>query len=134
MIHTNEPVGHVYPGKSPNTLSQIYALVRRFPDNRLILAHGGGGLFFYALLKKEVREALRNVYFDTAASPYLYDASIWETAARIVGVDKLLFGTDYPLLKPSRYFKEIDAGALSEADRDLIKGGNAAALLGLAGA
>lgn len=132
LIHTNEPVGHAYPGKSPNTLSQIYALVRRFPDNRLILAHWGGGLFFYALLKKEVREALQNVYFDTAASPFLYEAAVWETAARIVGADKILFGTDYPLLKPSRYFKEIDGGSLNAADRDLIKGGNAAALLGLA--
>ena len=131
LIHTNEPVGHLYPGKSPNTLSQIYALVRRFPDNRLILAHWGGGLFFYALLKKEVRAALQNVYFDTAASPFLYDAAVWETAARIVGADKILFGTDYPLLRPARYFKEIDAGHLSAANRDLIKGGNAAHLLGL---
>jgi predicted TIM-barrel fold metal-dependent hydrolase len=131
LIHTNEPVGHVYPGKSPNTLSQIYNLVRRFPQNRLILAHWGGGLFFYALLKKEVREALGNVYFDTAASPFLYDPVIWETAARIVGADKILFGTDYPLLKPARYFREIEAGALSQEDRARIKGGNAAALLGL---
>ena len=131
LIHTNEPVGHVYPGKSPNTLSQIYRLVRRFPDNRLILAHWGGGLLFYALLKKEVRETLRNVYFDTAASPFLYEPAIWETAARIVGVDKILLGTDYPLLKPSRYLREIDASALSKEARKRIKGGNAAALLGL---
>ena len=131
LIHTNEPVGHAYPGKSPNTLSQIYTLVRRFPENRLILAHWGGGLFFYALLKKEVREALRNVYFDTAASPFLYEASIWETAARIVGAEKILLGTDYPLLKPTRYVKEIDASALSAADRQRVKGGNAATLFGL---
>ena len=131
LIHTNEPVGHIYPGKSPNTLRQIYNLAQRFPDNRLILAHWGGGLFFYALLKKEVRETLKNVYFDTAASPFLYDASVWELSARIAGADKILFGTDYPLLKPARYFKEIDASPLSEEDRRRIKGGNAAALLGL---
>ena len=131
LIHTNEPVGHNYPGKSPNTLSQIYNLAKRFPDNRLILAHWGGGLFFYALLKKEVRETLRNVYFDTAATPFLYDPAIWETAARIAGADKILFGTDYPLLKPARYFREIDASPLSEDDKALIKGGNAARLLGL---
>jgi uncharacterized protein len=131
LIHTNEPVGHIYPGKSPNTLSQIYNLAKRFPDNRLILAHWGGGLLFYALLKKEVRETLRNVYFDTAASPYLYDPAIWETAAGIVGIDKILFGTDCPLLKPARYFREIDARPLSEDDKALIKGGNAARVLGL---
>lgn len=131
LIHTNEPVGHIYPGKSPNTLRQIYNLAQRFPDNRLILAHWGGGLFFYTLLKKEVRETLKNVYFDTAASPFLYDASVWELGARIAGTDKILFGTDYPLLRPSRYFKEIDASPLSDEDRRRIKGGNAAALLGL---
>ena len=27
MLHTNEPVGHQYPGKAPNTLRQIYDLV-----------------------------------------------------------------------------------------------------------
>jgi hypothetical protein len=124
-------VGHIYPGKSPNTLRQIYSLPQRFPENRLVLAHWGGGLFFYALLKKEVRETLRNVYFDTAASPFLYDPSVWEMAARIVGIDKILFGTDYPLLKPARYFGEIDASALSQEDRARIKGDNAAALLGL---
>ena len=47
MIHTNEPVGHRYPGKTPNTLAQIYTLVKRFKDNRIILAHWGGGLFFF---------------------------------------------------------------------------------------
>lgn len=131
LIHTNEPIGHNYPGKSPNTLRQIYSLARRFPDNRLILAHWGGGVFFYALLKKEVRDALKNVWYDTAASPFLYDPAIWETAARIIGADKILFGTDCPLLKPTRYFREIDASPLSAEDRALIKGGNAARVLGL---
>ncbi|MGD9330417.1 MAG: amidohydrolase family protein [Desulfobacterales bacterium] len=131
LIHTNEPVGHRYPGKSPNTLSQIYRLAQRFPGNRLVLAHWGGGLFFYALLKKEVRETLRNVYFDTAASPFLYEASIWETAVRIIGAEKILLGTDYPLLEPSRYLREIEASALSDEDKTRIKGGNAAALLDL---
>jgi hypothetical protein len=28
MLHTNEPVGHQYPGKTPNTLSQIYDFVK----------------------------------------------------------------------------------------------------------
>ena len=49
LIHTNEPVGHIYPGKTPNTLKQIYDMIAAFPDNRIILAHWGGGLFFYSL-------------------------------------------------------------------------------------
>ena len=74
---TNEPVGHAYPGKTPNTLAQIYRMVKRFPANTIVLAHWGGGLFFFNLLRKEVKEQLRNVYFDTAASPFLYDPAVY---------------------------------------------------------
>ena len=131
MLHTNEPVGHNYPGKAPNTLRQIYDLVRNFPENQIILAHWGGGIFFYALLKKEVKDALKNVYYDTAATPYLYDPAIWRTACEIVGADRILFGTDYPLLDPYRYLKEIETAGVSALERKRILGANAAALWGL---
>ncbi len=131
MLHTNEPVGHLYPGKSPNTLLQIYTLIQRFSRNRIILAHWGGGLFFYALLKKEVRPTLANVWFDTAASPFLYDPGIYPLAIETAGVDKILLGTDFPLLKPERYFKEMSQAGLSEAQQKAICGSNAAELLAL---
>jgi predicted TIM-barrel fold metal-dependent hydrolase len=131
MIHTNEPVGHHYPGKTPNTLHQIYQLAKRFPDNRIVLAHWGGGIFFYQLLKKEVRQSLQNIYYDTAASPFLYRPDIWCLASALAGADKILLGTDYPLLGPQRYLKEIDACGLGAAERAKIVGGNAALLLGL---
>lgn len=131
LIHTNEPVGHMYPGKTANTLSQIYAMVRRYPENRLILAHWGGGIFFYGLLKKEFREAFRNVYFDTAASPFLYSPEVYPTAARIIGIDKILLGTDYPLLNPERYFREIDDAQLEKKQVEAVCGKNAMKVLGL---
>jgi len=130
MIHTNEPVGHQYPGKAPNTLLQIYTLVRRFAANRIILAHWGGGIFFYALLKKEVRESLTNVWFDTAASPYLYQPQIYTQAMTLAGEEKILFGSDFPLLKPQRYFKEMDKAGLSETQKKAVCGINAAKVLG----
>lgn len=129
LIHTNEPVGHLYPGKTPNTLRQIYDLVRRFPANKIVLAHWGGGLFFFSLLKKEVKESLANVYFDTAASPFLYDPAIYALAQTLAGPDKILFGSDFPLIPPSRYFKEIDLAGLTPEKREALLGGNAARLL-----
>jgi uncharacterized protein len=129
LIHTNEPVGHQYPGKSPNTLAQIYTLVKRFPKNRIILAHWGGGIFFYALLKKEVREVFAKVWFDTAASPYLYQSQIFSQALAFVGEEKILFGSDFPLLKPQRYFKEMDQAGLSETQKKAICGENAIKVL-----
>jgi predicted TIM-barrel fold metal-dependent hydrolase len=131
IIHTNEPVGHYYPGKTPITLGQIYNLAARYPDNRIVLCHWGGGIFFFNLLKKQAKATLKNLWFDTAASPYLFDPVIYEKAADLAGADRILFGSDYPLLKPSRYIKEIEANVQDDTLKKSILGGNAAAFLGL---
>ena len=131
LIHTNEPVGHIYPGKAPNTMKQIYDLIKRFPENKIVLAHWGGGIFFFNLLKKDVKESLENVYFDTAASPFLYDPQIYRYAKEIAGPEKILFGSDFPLIKPARYFKELEKTGLPQDEIDSICGRNAARLLKL---
>ena len=129
LLHTNEPVGHQYPGKMPMNLSQLYNFLKAYPSNRIVLAHWGGGLFFYALMKKEVREVLKGVWFDTAASPYLYSPDIYRVAGEIIGHEKILFGSDYPLLKPGRYFEEMGTSDLSAESFKRIVGENAAQLL-----
>ncbi len=131
LLHTNEPVGHQYPGKMPINLSELYNFLKAYPSNRIVLAHWGGGLFFYGLMKKEVREVLKNVWFDTAASPYLYAPDIYRVASEIIGHDKILFGSDYPLLKPGRYFEEMGTSDLSAESFKGISGENAARLLGI---
>ena len=105
-------------------------LIKYFPDLNLILAHWGGGLFFFNLLKKEFSAALKNVYFDTAASPYLYRQEIYRLAAEIIGPEKILFGSDYPLLPPSRYLKEMAAGGLSPEHQELMTSQNALKIIG----
>jgi hypothetical protein len=131
LLHTNEPVGKSYPGKAPAGLSEFYALLREHPSTRFVLAHWGGGLFFYALMKKEIRETLRNTWFDTAASPYLYVPGIYRIAGEIVGFEKILFGSDFPLLKPGRYFSEMDSAGIPDEAMRMIKGENGARLLNL---
>ena len=131
LIHTNEPVGHQYPGKTPNTLTQIYQLIDTYPQNKIVLAHWGGGLFFFSLLKKEVKQRLKRVYFDTAASPYLYDANVYRLAIELVGAEKILFGSDFPLLPPARYFEEMKTVGLSDEEMKQICGANAAKLFKL---
>jgi uncharacterized protein len=131
MIHTNEPVGHAYAGKTANTLAQIYALVKRYTANRLVLAHWGGGIFLYNLLKKEVPQSLANVWFDTAASPFLYRPAIYRLAIELAGSDKILLGTDYPLLSTGRYLAEMEAAGLSSAEIEKICFRNAVDLLKL---
>jgi len=74
---------------------------------------------------------LKNVYFDTAASPFLYYSQIYQIAIQIIGKNKILFGSDFPLLKPDRYFKELEKAGLSKDEIESICGNNAAGLLKL---
>ena len=129
-MHTSEPVGHDYPGKGTITPDTVYPFVAAFPDITVVCAHWGGGLPFYALMP-EVKKTLNNVYFDTAASPFLYSPQIYGQAAQLVGADKILFGTDYPLMKQSRVINEINSQGLPEAAKQMILSGNAKKLLGI---
>lgn len=131
LLHTNEPVGKFYPGKATVGLRGFYDLAKEHPQTRFVLAHWGGGLFFYAMMKKEVRETLQNTWFDTAASPYLYVPDIYRIAGEIIGYEKILFGSDFPLIAPGRYFSEMEASGIPKEAIRMIKGENGARLLKL---
>lgn len=130
LIHTNETVGHNYPGKGMVDLRQVYQFVQEFPGVDIILAHWGGGFLFYELMP-EVAEVARRVYYDTAASPFLYSARIYSVAVDIVGPEKILFGSDYPLIDPRHYLRQLERAELSKEDKAKILGENGAQLLGL---
>ena len=116
LTHASEPVGHQYSGKGEATPELLYTLITAFPELKLVCAHWGGGLPFYALMP-EVKAALKNVYFDTAISPFLYTPQVYGQVAQLVGADKILFGSDYPLIPQRRFLKEINALDLSGRDK-----------------
>jgi len=130
LTHASEPVGHNYPGKGAITPEMLYPFIARIPDLTIVCAHWGGGLPFYALMP-EVKQAMSNVFFDTAASPYLYSPQVYNQVIQLVGSDKILFGSDYPLLTQGRLLKEINSLDLPEETRNLILSGNAQRLLGI---
>jgi len=130
LIHANEDVGHLYPGKTPTNPAAVYRFLEKFPDTCTVLAHWGGGLFFYEMMP-EVAKVTSSVYYDTAASPFLYRPQVYKVAVDIVGPGRILFATDYPLLKMQRHLDEINKAGLSEDVRTAILGRNAKGLLGL---
>jgi uncharacterized protein len=131
LIHANEPVGHDYPGKAPFGLDFYYNMATAAAGATLILAHWGGGLLFFELLKKKELGLFTNVYYDTAASPFVYRSDIYRVAAQMVGPNRILFGSDYPLITPKRYFTEMRDSGLLNYDMDCICGKNAAAIFHL---
>ncbi|OGP54720.1 MAG: hypothetical protein A2Y65_11295 [Deltaproteobacteria bacterium RBG_13_52_11] len=129
LIHCNEPVGHPYPGKGKVGLSEIEALVNALQGVKVILAHWGGGFFFYELMP-EIAACCKGVYYDTAASPFLYNKKIYKTAIAIIGPLRILFGSDYPLIQPQRYKREMREAGLAEEVLEAILRLNALRLLG----
>ncbi|HLB23365.1 MAG TPA: amidohydrolase family protein [Dehalococcoidia bacterium] len=130
LVHATEPVGHHYAGKQGGSIDAIAAFARNAAGVTIIAAHWGGGLPFYALMP-EVGEALDPVYFDTAASHLLYDPAIYRRVIDLVGVEKIVWASDFPLTSQAKALERTRAADLSDAELAAILGNNAARLLNL---
>ena len=124
LLHASEPVGHGYPGKGAATPARLLPFIGANPALRIVAAHWGGGLPFYELMP-EIAAATRNVWYDSAASTYLYDFAIFRHVAAIVGPARILWGTDYPLLRHGPFLRRTRAVGLDEAALAAILGENA---------
>ncbi len=129
MAHVSEPLGHDYPGKGTATPRKILAFLEQHPDLRFVAAHWGGGLPFYELMP-EVGRVLRNVTYDTAASTYLYRPEVFDIVTRIVGVERVVWGSDYPVLGQRRFLGKA-LSILPASDALPVLGGNAVKVYGL---
>jgi predicted TIM-barrel fold metal-dependent hydrolase len=128
LIHANEPVGHDYPGKSKTGIALMEKFITHNAGLKIVLAHWGGGLLFYEAMP-EMRQKCRNVYYDTAATPLLYEPGIFRVASALGLTEKILFGSDFPLLPHARYIDAISGSGIDPAEQELILGGNALRLL-----
>jgi predicted TIM-barrel fold metal-dependent hydrolase len=128
-LHASEPVGHAYPGKGTAHPHRIERLAMAFGDLRIIAAHLGGGLPFYARMGEVAALFRANLWVDTAAVPWLYDPPVYEEVVDLVGADRVLFGSDFPLVRPHRSLAEIRA-RLTPAQAAAVMGGSAENLVG----
>lgn len=131
LSHCSEPVGHLYPGKGDVLLPDIVTFLTAFPGIRFIAAHWGGGLPFYTLMP-EIQRLTAQVWYDTAATIYLYRPEIFTTVANLVGAEQILFGSDYGLIRQGRIIEHIKQAGLDERELRLVLGENAQKLLGKA--
>ncbi len=101
LVHCSEPVGHQYPGKGTFTPLRVEELLRAVPECTVVLAHLGGGLPFYGVMP-EVQRILAHAYVDTAAGPWLYTPNVLPIVAGTMGWDRIIFGSDFPLMTQRR--------------------------------
>ena len=131
-LHVTDPESPSYPGRVETPLGDFVRLARDFSRVNFVLAHWGGLL----PLRDPAANALTNIFYDTAASPLIYDAGIWRRFSEAVGADRVLFGSDFPLnlhpkLEAGPGMKRLIAEARAAGASDAVMSGNTARLLGL---
>jgi uncharacterized protein len=117
------------PGKFANLAAEI-------PEARLILAHALGPgfpqLLLYDILAR-YPDWRRNVWVDISVTgPMLAHGPFAEQFAWVLrkfGIDRVLFGSDYPMDDPLAALDAVAAFGFSDAEQAAILHDNAAALL-----
>lgn len=110
---------------SPKRLSKVLDM---FPNLTVIAAHLGG----YQAWDESMEYLIgRNLYIDTSSSLFVIDSQRATKIIRMHGVDKVLFGSDYPMWSHEEELRFIDKLDLTKEEQKLILCENAERLLGL---
>lgn len=114
--------------------SNFEPVLESFPGLKLVVAHLGHGFWdeSVALAKK-----YPDVYFDTSAVisgvehiEVLSDDDAAELIRKL-GVDRVMFGSDYPWFSPAASLEAIMKLPLEPAEKEKILGENARRILGI---
>ncbi len=127
LIHSNPSDNDPhFDGSSPARIARASAA---FPDLKLIVGHMGGTHFMECLGLEQ------RGWFDLSGglmiAAKILGIERTEAFLRQLGVDRVLFGTDYALFDYEPYYKLLDAMSFSTEEMERIAYRNAAELLGL---
>jgi predicted TIM-barrel fold metal-dependent hydrolase len=119
------PILHTTPAECDYLMSNV-------PEAKLIMAHAGGQPYAHGDWNRAIMIAQKhpNLYLDTACSTV--DSSFVTTCIRELGPERVIFGTDIPLLDPWPQFAKVNEVAVDDDARRLLMGGNILRLMGAA--
>jgi hypothetical protein len=126
-ITDNEYIGFGEPNRWLGVLEE-------FPTLKLVLAHLGNGFWDQAI---NLSKKYTHIMFDTAVaiSGIESDTTLDDNEAvemiKTIGAERIMFGSDYPWINPAGDIDRIKGLNISESDKGLILGGNAARLFNI---
>lgn len=123
LFHVTEEEGHDYPGKQGCSLAAFQEFALAHPGLLIIGAHLGGDVYR--------TPAPPDVFVDTAAVPFLHKPAEQPAVLGVVPRDRLLFASDFPLIKQERAIRELRESITDAEALEAALWGNAAALLEL---
>lgn len=108
---------------------RIRNLALAFPDTQFIAAHFGGWSQWPEAI--ESLAGLPNLFVDTSSSlPFMPVEEILRLIDAF-GIDRILFGSDYPMWQPADEVRLIEALGLTAPEKQAIFWDNSSRLLGL---
>ncbi len=128
LFHVTEVGGHEYAGKEGLQLGAFYRFAMEHTDIPIVGAHLAGGLPF---AMPEAPQVSLTAFVDTAARRFLYPETVYQDAVSRWGPERMLLGSDFPLVSQKAQIDEVRANVSSEREQGLVLGGNAARLLRL---
>ncbi len=115
----------------------LSGLMERHPELKIVMSHTGGALPYQsgrmdkntkaAKLPKPASHYLKRMYTDTV-SPH---SAGMRFAIEYYGIDRVMYGTDYPCWEPAHCLALLDELELSAADQRKLYVDNARRILGL---
>lgn len=92
LMHTGD---RRYDCSNPN---RLIPLLRQFPRLKVIGAHLGGWSIYEEAAKQLA--GFENLWFDCSSTFYWLDPAIARNLIRMLGTDRVMFGSDYPMWTP----------------------------------
>ena len=122
LIHTGDAR---YDNSGP---VKVAGMLDRFPNLTAICAHLGG---YSQWTEAEALLAGRDIYVDCSSSMFLLEPERMVEIMRAYGMDRVFFGSDYPMWTPGEELKRFLALNLTEAEKQAVLWDNAAKFFGL---
>jgi predicted TIM-barrel fold metal-dependent hydrolase len=128
------------PNPSYTRPAAFAGVAQQYPDLKLVIAHLGNNFFDESV---QMAAKYPNIFFDTSAvipgdkdgEPLIKDNALSNTGAveliRKIGVERVMFGSDYPWFHPLWDLKRFLKLDFSKDEKQALLAGNAERILGL---
>ena len=128
------------PDPSYTRPAAFAGVAERYPDLKLVIAHLGNNFFDESV---QMAAQYPNIFFDSSAvipgdqngEPLIKENALSNAEAvqliRKIGIERVMFGTDYPWFHPLWDLKRFLKLDFSEAEKEALLSGNAQRILGL---
>lgn len=103
---------------------QLARLAREFPEVRFIMGHTGGDTWYDCL---DIVKPYPNIYVEPCSS--YADRDKVRVSIDTVGIERVLFGTDFTLINPAFVIGMVECSGLTEEEKAFIYYKNSIKLL-----